>query len=282
MTPWLSLISICLCVTVSLTQENYRQPYKFVAPYPLDIYTSPDTTPGDTTTNEPEIPEDEDESSGVGRIGEAAKADISLMSSSLNAPEPLPEAKSLVGNKSRSRKKVKEEEKKEEKKDLMENHKVEKDKLEPRAILNRQRIPPRPEDEYYYYYDDYYYDDYYPEKDPVRQEEKPVIPPTQSYPRKSPNTPKPPRTKETLKKETKPKKETSRPIKEKKPLKPENEKRKAGLNLEEREYNIQNTLNRLKGLKGNHVKKQGRPQTTLKKNPWEQFDLPPRKKPAPR
>jgi hypothetical protein len=245
------------------------------------MYTSPGTTPGDTTTNEPEISEDEDESAGVGRIGEPATADISLMSSSLNAPEPLPEPKSLVDNRSRSRKKVKEEavEKKEEKKDLMENHKVEKDKLEPRAILNRQRIPPRPEDEYYYYYDDYYYDDYYPEKDPVRQEEKPVIPPTQSYPRKSPNTPNPPRTKETLKKETKPKKET---YKEKKPLKPENENKKAGLNLEEREYNIQNTLNRLKGLKGNHVKKQGRPQTTLKKNPWEQFDLPPRKKPAPR
>ena len=96
------------------------------------------------------------------------------MSSSMDAPEPLPEAKPLVENKSRSIKKATKEEveEKTEKKDLMENHKAEKETVEPRALPIRQRIPPRPEDEYYYYYDDYYYDDYYPEKAPGKKKEE--------------------------------------------------------------------------------------------------------------
>lgn len=305
MTPWTRLAA--LCVVFALCGAD--QPYKFMPPMPLpvDLFSA--------------APKAEAEPVAEGRSGEAALVEdevSTLMSSTLAAPEPLPEARKLVDTKSRSRKKVEAEENvtaEPKAEDRMSNHKEEKVEgkmLPPKAEALRGRLPPRPEDEYYYYYDDEYYYDDYPENSkpaPPKEEKYPNFPVRSSQSKPSPSKP----TKEE-KKESRPKSSLSPPRDmkykdekspprdmkqkdEKSPLRdtkyrdekspakdsrPKSSKPKSSkpsewrpeMNIaprrKEDEYNIHSTLERLRGIKENQVKRAGKP---VGPSPWERFNL---------
>lgn len=169
--------------------------------------------------------------------------------------------------------------------DRMSNHQTEifvDDVAEARKLV---RLPPRPGDEYYYYYDDeYYYDDYLPNL-PLAP---PAAPPKQEKKRKDPNRPRQnlrppaPRPSSFEEKPRTPTKQAS--ISKPKVESKKSEAPKRGsfsrrpqrprFDNTRRQYSIQSTINRLKGLKDNPIQRKGKPSISLP-NPWRELKLPP-------
>ena len=168
--------------------------------------------------------------------------------------------------------------------DRMSNHQTEifvDDVAESRKLV---RLPPRPGDEYYYYYDDeYYYDDYLPNL-PLAP---PAVPPKQEKKRKNSIRPRqnlrppPPRPSVDEKPRTPTKQASiSKPkVESKKSQAPKRgsfsrRPQRPRLDNTRRQYSIQSTINRLKGLKDNPIQRKGKPSISLP-NPWKELKLPP-------
>ena len=311
MTDWRGFFLVCVCfcaATRATNKMDYLQPYKFVKP--LDDLGLYGLNAGDSLGQA--SLENEELAVAERRLGKPASTDDYDDDTEETTAEPEPEPESEPEPEKRSRTKSRYSQRKGEAGDLeeeifddddeiddynddengpidridrMSNHKtevyVDDTPAESRKLV---RLPAHPGDEYYYYYDDdYYYDDYLPILPPPVQKKPPTTQRVQNKPRQNlrPPAPRPaavqekPRSPPKKKTEVRPKKKEVRP-KQKKPSrrKPAPASRLSAAANTRRQYSIQSTINRLKGLKDNQIKRQGKPSPSLP-DPWKELKLPP-------